>query len=104
MLTYEHHFKFGKLVLLLRMTCIFRIFIIIVIKLSFITHLNTTGPRRVFVWPAVSNKKSDYFKPRHIVYSGAVWISQKLHMKSTDDHLQPDISKLIDEMQKQPYM
>src|SRR6218665_3116563 len=25
----------------------------------------TSGPRRVLVWPAVSNKKSDYFKPRH---------------------------------------
>src|SRR6218665_3549538 len=32
----------------------------------------TSGPRRVLVWPAVSNKKSEYFKSRHLVYNGTV--------------------------------
>src|SRR6218665_2767 len=27
----------------------------------------TSGPRRVFMWPAVSNRKSDYFKPIHLI-------------------------------------
>jgi|SRR6218665_950296 len=30
----------------------------------------TSGPRQVLMWPAVSNRKSDYFKPRYLVYSG----------------------------------
>ena len=32
----------------------------------------TSGPRRVLMWPAVSNKNNDYFKPRHLVCSGTV--------------------------------
>ena len=32
----------------------------------------TSGLRRVLMWPTVSNKKSDYFKPRHLVYSNSV--------------------------------
>src|SRR6218665_369473 len=33
----------------------------------------TSGPRRVVMWPAVSNKKRDYFyvKPRHLFYRDA---------------------------------
>src|SRR6218665_1787869 len=32
----------------------------------------TSGPRRVLVWPAVSNKKNEYFKSRRLVYNGTV--------------------------------
>src|SRR6218665_1536402 len=27
----------------------------------------TSGPQRVFVWPAVSTKKRDYLKPTHVI-------------------------------------
>jgi len=42
MLTYEHCLKFSEInvIALLFMTCIFRIFFIIVIKLSFVACLN----------------------------------------------------------------